>query len=141
RFGTAEDITTLNSLIWTCSMGASNSDWSAVLKIAARAAEKEPTNRHLQNSWGAALYRAGQFEAARAHFLNSLDIGDRDWDVFDWLMLAMTDSKLSRPEDAHAWLAKADEYFDLPSSTEQNWDDRMDLRLLRKEAKEVLRSR
>jgi uncharacterized protein HemY len=77
-------------------MGPSDADWAALLKLAARAAEKEPKNRYVQNSWGAILFRAGDFEAAREHFVKSLEGSDRDWDIYDWLFLAMAEHKLGQ---------------------------------------------
>jgi tetratricopeptide (TPR) repeat protein len=60
---------------------------------------------------GLALYRAGRFAEADARLQASLG-RDPGWDcpVLSWLVLAMAQERLGRPDEARRWLARAESW-------------------------------
>ena len=60
---------------------------------------------------GMALYRAGRFVEAEALLRASLDRDpDWAWKVLDWLVLAMAQKRLGRPDLARRWLERAESW-------------------------------
>ena len=102
---------------------------------------------------GMALYRAGRFVEAEALLRASLDRDpDWAWKVLDWLVLAMAQKRLGRPDLARRWLERAESWVaprlrGLPGGTDraipENWHWRagMLLHLLLREARAVVRER
>ena len=75
-------------------------------------AESRP--KFLQTRWsdlvsGEALYRCHQFAAADARLRKALEI-EPDWELrpLIWLVLAMADHRLGRPDDALSWSERAE---------------------------------
>jgi serine/threonine protein kinase/WD40 repeat protein len=60
---------------------------------------------------GLALYRAGRFAEADTRLRASLD-RNSDWDarVLDWLVIAMAQKQLGRPDEARRWLERAESW-------------------------------
>jgi serine/threonine protein kinase/WD40 repeat protein len=58
---------------------------------------------------GLALYRTGRFAEADARLRASLDRSPRwDYHVLDWLVIAMAQKQLGRPDEARRWLERAE---------------------------------
>ena len=99
---------------------------------------------------GQALYRCGKFGEAEARLKKGLELGP-DWDprVLIWLVLAMTDQKLGRLDDARLWSERAEHWVeerlrDRPGGIDRGipmnwrWRDGVLLHLLRREARSLL---
>jgi tetratricopeptide (TPR) repeat protein len=100
---------------------------------------------------GQALYRAGRFAEADARLRASLD-RDPGWDchVLDWLVIAMANQRLGRPEEARRWLEWAENWVTTrlrgrPGGADRavpenwHWRDGMILHLLLREAGALIR--
>jgi WD40 repeat protein len=107
-----------------------------------------PWSEHV---FGLALYRAGRFAEADARLRGSLS-RDPGWDftVLDWLVLAMAQERLGRPDEARRWLGRAESWVAVrlsgrPGGADRavpdNWDFRAGilLHLLLREARAVVR--
>jgi tetratricopeptide (TPR) repeat protein len=79
----------------------------------------QPEEGNYWNTLGAAHYRAGEWEAAKAALTQSMSLR-RNGDSFDWFFLAMVELKLGRPAEARLWYDKAVESFhqSLPGNEE-----------------------
>jgi tetratricopeptide (TPR) repeat protein/WD40 repeat protein len=96
---------------------------------------------------GATLYRAGQWEAARKKLIAARKQHVRGGTAFDCFLLAMTDARLGRIDEAKGWLDKGDQWIerqkpDKPEGAAKRsvlpWSERLQLRLLRLEAEQTI---
>jgi tetratricopeptide (TPR) repeat protein len=113
--------TALNNLAWleaTCSDAGVRNGRDAV-RHARRATVLQPEEGNYWNTLGAAHYRAGEWEAAKAALTQSMSLR-RNGDSFDWFFLAMVEFKLGKPPEARGWYDKAVESFhqSLPQNEE-----------------------
>jgi tetratricopeptide (TPR) repeat protein len=111
----------LNNLAWqeaTCSDVSFRNGREAV-RHARRATVVQPEEGNYWNTLGAACYRAGQWEDAKAALTQSMALR-RNGDSFDWFFLAMVELKLGRPADARQWYERAVQSFheSLPQNEE-----------------------
>jgi hypothetical protein len=99
-----------------------------------------------------ALYRAGRFADADVQVRNHL-VSNPAWEygVVDWLILAMANQRLGRPDEARRWLKRADGWVatrlhDRPGRAHQaipeNWQlrDGILLHLLLREARDLIKT-
>jgi hypothetical protein len=116
------------------------------LQLAERraAALHTPWSEHVL---GLALYRAGRFAEADARLRASLD-RHPGWDarILDWLVIAMAQKQLGRPDEARRWLERSESWVaarlrgrpgGLDRAVPENWHwrDGILLHLLRREAR------
>jgi tetratricopeptide (TPR) repeat protein len=104
--------TALNNLAWleaTCS-DVSFRDAREAVRHARRATVLQPEEGTYWNTLGAAHYRAGEWEDAKAALAQSMSLR-RNGDSFDWFFLAMVELKMGRPAEARRWYDKAVESF------------------------------
>jgi hypothetical protein len=143
RFGHSKQPEVANTVAWTCTLTpGAVSDPARVVEVAMRAFAGKPTNANYMNTLGAALYRAGQFEAARQRLAEVVKARQPDEDVMDWLYLAMAHHRLEHRDEARRWLDKAEHALhhsaaDQPPAGAKallSWAQRLELRLLKREA-------
>ncbi len=120
------------------------------LKLAERRASAMPSpwSDHVL---GLALYRAGRFAEADARLRGSLDVHPGwDFQVLDWLVLAMAHQRLGQPDEARRWRQQAengvaDRLRGRPSGDDRavpknrHWRDGMLLHLLLREDSALVR--
>ena len=102
----------LNNLAWLEATCSDSSFWSPRDSVAHCAVlNGGPTRgRDVLEHTGAALYRAGQWDEAKATFEQSMTLR-RGGDSFDWFFLAVTELKLGRAAEARVWYDRAVEAF------------------------------
>jgi WD40 repeat protein/serine/threonine protein kinase/tetratricopeptide (TPR) repeat protein len=117
-----------------------------VVRIAERSLDSAPKDRSRVVDLGAALYRAGKFEAAEQRFgdLKSQDYGG----VKGWLFLAMIHYRLGHAEEARKWRDKAAQSMDQREAAEQRpgfdarnkpyWRDRLEQQILQREVETLI---
>ncbi len=72
-----------------------------------------------------ALYRAGRFAEANARLLGSLDLNPGwDFQVLDWLVLAMAHQRLGQPKEALRWRERAESWVAARLRGRPGGDDR-----------------
>jgi hypothetical protein len=93
-----------------------------------------------------AYYRAGQYAKARetvSAFLT--DPARADFDVANWLLLAMTEERLAQHAKAVSWLDKADRWLAQHGNPAEfrthEWGSRLILQLLHREAETLIRGK
>jgi WD40 repeat protein len=117
-------------------------DPAGVVALARRARDQKRDNVTYLNTLGAALYRAGQFEAAEHCLTEAVKVHRPKENILDWLYLAMTHHQLGQAKEAERWLEKAAGSLDRASvdqpppgaATLLLLYERLELRLLREEA-------
>jgi tetratricopeptide (TPR) repeat protein len=99
---------------------------------------------------GAALYRAGQFEAALKGLTRALELRPQPSPA-TWLLLALTNQRLNRPDDARQWYGKATAWIKEAKEAKSEagavgpawdrlpWTERLALTLLQREAEDLIR--
>jgi hypothetical protein len=127
-------------------------DQGYVLRLATRRASilHSPWSEHVM---GLALYRAGRFAEADTCLRLSLE-HDPGWDyqVLNWLVLAMADHRLGRLKEARSWSKRAEHWVEVrlrgrPGGTDwgipENWMWRYGflVHLLRREASALMAQR
>lgn len=129
--GQTPDALTAQWTAWACALSPeSGSDWLTIVKLAEKAVAERPANAMAQTVLGAALMRAGQFDAALAK-LQSAQKLDADPAAALYLT-AILEKKRGRPERAKPSLEQADAAAN--RSIIRTWRQREELRLLRAEA-------
>ncbi len=138
RFGATDNPRTANSVAWVCALAPDAvADPARVVQLARRAVDRQAGNAYYLRTLGAALYRAGQFEAARQRLDEAvLARKQQDGDGWDRLFLAMTYHRLGRADQARQWLDKAREWIDQAPRDRAplSWNQRPELQLLQREA-------
>lgn len=137
-------------IAWTCALApGAVTDFARLLQFAEKAVASDPTNYAYLKVLGATLYRAGRFEESveqlnRAGLAYDANPGGSCL-TYNWLFLAMAHHRLSHTEEAQEWLAKAARRMDQPTQEERlepgaaEWNRKLTLQLLRREAEELLK--
>jgi tetratricopeptide (TPR) repeat protein len=113
--------------------------------VAEKAAAGAKTSSRL-NTLGAALYRAGKFNAAVQRLNKAIKEEGKGGTAWDWLFLAMAHHRLGHAAEAKQWLAKAVQWIEKASNPKPDkaagtplpWDQRLELKVLRREAEELI---
>jgi len=107
-------------------------DPGRAVKSAKKAVELAPKDGSCWGTLGAAQYRAGDWNRARAALEKAMELR-MGGDSFDWFFLAMSYEKLGAKEKARQWYGKAADWMDKNNPQ----DD--ELRRFRNEAAELLK--
>jgi tetratricopeptide (TPR) repeat protein len=93
---------------------------------------------------GAALVRAGEADRAVERLTEGMQANPEGGDAPDWLWLALAHQQKGRADEARRWLARAVERLEAkeaaPSGAALGWTDRLESRLLRREAEALMAS-
>lgn len=164
-FAFATDASTANTVAWTCALHpVSTTDWAPLVQLAQKAAvdASDPEVRYLYlNTLGAVHYRTGntldaikRFKEAMQIYMNQdaflpEPIGTpptrkqirvpAEGTAWDWVFLAMAYHRLGDTAQAREWLDKA-----LKPSVEdakESWVYRLEIEILRKQAKALIHGR
>jgi Flp pilus assembly protein TadD len=104
-FGRTQDPAAASAVCWTCVLAPDAvPDPAAVVRLAEKAAAGDPANPASLTAPGAALYRAGRFDAAVGRLHKASLAPGRPWPVF--LFLAMAHSRLGHGDEARECLFK-----------------------------------
>src|SRR5262249_15208589 len=99
------------------------------------------------NTHGAALYRAGRFDAAVRRLEEAVAAPGNSGAAWDWLFLAMAHQRQGHGDEARRCLEKAVRWIDQaeaattrdrPPRTPLGWQQRLELQILRREAEELV---
>jgi tetratricopeptide (TPR) repeat protein len=129
---------------WCCLRAGSVKDPTVVVKMAERAAASAPDSASYLETLGAALYRAGQFPAARERLEKAVKLQRGEGSVWTQVFLAMTCHRLAQHDEAKKWLTKAVKQIEQAESSASGSGKRIDWRwsvfsrLLRQEAEALL---
>jgi WD40 repeat protein/predicted Zn-dependent protease len=146
RLGQTEDADTAGGVAWACALGAGAvPDYQKAIALAERAAREDPKSH--ANDLGAILLRAGRFDDALNSLGRAAEVHGRGGDGYDRLLLAMTHYRLGHKEEAERWLRQAGEWINAAEAGKLDdpeykpplaWDQRLALRLLRREAEAMI---
>jgi tetratricopeptide (TPR) repeat protein len=116
------------------------------LRLAKKALALRPQEAGIRTTLGAALYRAGQFDAAIRQLSKNLVHAPQGGTPEDWLFLALAHHALSHPDRAQQYLLRAQRRLDAAAELKPDafsyvpayWDRRLELQFLRREAEALL---
>ena len=144
RYGHIQDPWRADQLAFLCTLAPDTAGlMKKVLPMAQRLAERRREDYDSNVTYGAALFRAGQFENAIEQFDEAIrHEGDRG-KPWHWLLLAMANYELGRREECTHWLALADEDQDKAATqskpySELEWKEGILIELLRREADRLI---
>jgi WD40 repeat protein len=159
------DVGTANTAAWTHVIVPSpKTEWKTFVDLMSRVTRENPDNYNYMRTYGAVLYRAGEYSHAidvlkKAMSLHPFEtemgssstpagnaFHDRDGTVFDWVFLAMANYKLGQKVDAVKWLEQVgdelrgfneDPLFDDPNRS-WDWESNVEMNEVYKEAKALI---
>ncbi len=114
-------------------------DATAPLHVVERALASFPQNHPFAGMLGAALYRAGKYDAAVQKLNEAIALFGRGGTPHDWLFLAMAQHRLGKRDEAGKSLTKALSLQDEKAIAALPWVERLDLKVLREEAEALIR--
>jgi tetratricopeptide (TPR) repeat protein len=147
------DASSMNRAAWTCVLAPDAvANREVVVRLAEQAlggAHSDSDRHNYLQKLAAATYRAGRFEEAVKHLDASVTAHGKGGNPLDWLLLALAHQRLGHADLARTWLDKAARWLD--ASTQEKpaddafgfrieWRTWLALRLLRREAEDVLRA-
>ena len=97
-------------MVWVCCLSPDAQDFSRPLGLAKHAAELEPKSYPVARAYGAALYRAKEYEAA-VKPLETAAALHKQPSPSVWLLLAMAQHRCERKDQAEQWLSKARDWI------------------------------
>jgi tetratricopeptide (TPR) repeat protein len=135
RHGNMTDPQTSNSITRSCVLGPDSvADREAPVRLAEAALEGFPTDEKsaAMNTLGAALYRAGRFEASIRCLEEGIQKREGTSLPQDWVFLALAHDRLGHRAEALRWLDRFQTYK-ASAHPDAFWND-LEVRLLRREA-------
>jgi WD40 repeat protein/tetratricopeptide (TPR) repeat protein len=146
QYGKPFDPEAAARMAWVCCLSpAGLTEFAVPLRLARRAAALDAKNYPFARAFGAALYRAGEYEAA----VKQLEVARalrKEPSPAVWLFLAMAHQRCGRPAEAREWLKKARAWIDEARQHKPDgslwerlpWGERLALDLLRREADKLI---
>jgi tetratricopeptide (TPR) repeat protein len=141
RFGQTEHVSIADTVAGTCVLAPDAlADFEQLVQLAERV-WGNPRNRAYLGTLGAALYRAGRFEAALARLSEAANMPSHKGTGRNSLFLAMAHQRLGHAEEAHKWLDRAVLWIEQApaSGPSLSWTQRAQLTILRGEAEGLLK--
>ncbi|HZY88562.1 MAG TPA: tetratricopeptide repeat protein, partial [Gemmataceae bacterium] len=139
RFGARDEAACGRAVARTCTLAPdAPPDLRALVRRAERAVTADPASVADRRRLAALLYRAGQLEPALKHLQDMTRVSGPTLEARDWLLLAMANQRLSKNAEAKACLERADKAKPGEAAA---WDRRLEYRLLRAEADELLKKK
>jgi hypothetical protein len=141
RFPAPRDAGTAHTLAWTRLLvdgGLTTKEKARLVKLAKFAAEREPNNADYGETYGAALYRAGQFANAIRQLEIAVEREGADGSVWLQCFLAMAHQRLGHAAAASQFLASAVKQIEEVKSP--GWEERVQWAYLRAEAERCVNS-
>jgi tetratricopeptide (TPR) repeat protein len=140
RFGKTTDVWTANGVAWACALQPSAlPDSKTALRLAGSAARAIPRSSQWQfrRTRGAVLHRLGQHKEAAADFEEAIELEGKGGSAADLFFLAMVRNRLGQIDEARKTLEQAEQAA--ANRPPVFWPERLEVQLLRGEARKVLR--
>jgi WD40 repeat protein len=137
QYGPAASPEIANDLVWRCCLAeGGHSDPAIPLRLAETAFASYPEAQKpvMLNTLGAALYRAGRFEAAIQRLEEGIKLQNGYSVPQDWAFLAMAHHRLGHRDAARAWLER---FKVIGPNQPFSWQI-VEIKLLRKEAETLV---
>jgi WD40 repeat protein/tetratricopeptide (TPR) repeat protein len=139
-FGQTADADTAAGVAWLCVLRPQAvKDPALVVQLARKAFKIDPDNKGYRGLVGAALYRAGDFDAAVRELNLAVEKDGRGGSVEAQLFMAMAHHRLKHAKAAKVWYDRALQQFHRLSQ-QSPWQVRLWWQLLGKEAESLLQA-
>ena len=137
RHGKSQDRNLANNVIWLAAlMPGVVHNYAEVVDIGRKLNNTGKPTPGERNTFGALLYRAGQYQGSLSQLKRSIDAQKGKGNAFDWVFTAMARHKSKQPGDRDA-LARAEA---LANTTPTTWQYRVELSALLEEAERELKA-
>jgi tetratricopeptide (TPR) repeat protein len=137
RFGKSTDAVVANGAAWICSLGPDAlPDLKPAVECARLAVRTSPKDAGSRNTFGAILYRAGQYREAVTELNESVKLNTSGGTAFDFLFLAMAYRRLVKADESRTALAQAKQTRD--KNPPVFWTEELELELLLREAESLI---
>jgi WD40 repeat protein len=135
KIALTDDPDVANGLAWISLISPNaGGDPLHFVQLAEQAVQKKPGSYAYLNTLGAALYRASRFTEAISQLHSAIRAEEHKAGTgIDWAFLAMAYARAGDSENARLWLDKTQVAPEL-----NQWQQRVELRLLRQEAEETV---
>ncbi|MCA9061374.1 MAG: tetratricopeptide repeat protein, partial [Planctomycetaceae bacterium] len=140
-FHESEDISACHFTAWTCALGPEAvEDFVPAIAAGRKAVAQQPENQQYLNGLGGVLLRAGDFDEARTVLLQALQTRSSETTslAYTHYFLAMAAHHLGDREDTRKHLEQAKAITDTELASAQSWNRKLTLKILQKEAEELL---
>jgi hypothetical protein len=148
HFGEPGYLSDANLVAWICVRFADAvDDPLRPLRLAEKAAAANPNDWAIANTHGAALYRAGRYQAAIDALEKSIAIQGKGGTPEDWFFLAMAHHRLEQSAAPRKWLHRSIDWLDEPAPDNPKsgprrlslpWWTRVEYRILQAEAQGLI---
>jgi WD40 repeat protein/Tfp pilus assembly protein PilF len=146
RFGAMADASDADAVAYTSALSAdSGTEPNRLLALAEKAVASDPKRAFYHETFGAALYRAGNYEAAVQQLNEAVKLQKEEGTSWMQLFLAMAHYRLGQSEEAKQWLAKAMKQIDVRLQSAKDseakppsWEQRLMWQHLRREAEALI---
>jgi len=133
--GKTQDKNLANNLVWQAALIPNAvGNYTEIVSLGSKLMNVRPTSAVFFNTFGAILYRAGQYKSALTHLQLSIDAQKGNGNAFDFVLMAMARHKLKQPDSRTA----LDRAMALSKSASMDWIERVEIGALLEEAKLVL---
>jgi tetratricopeptide (TPR) repeat protein len=149
NFSQGGEPTTAKEVAWCCARFPSGpGNQGEIIRLAERVVAESGEDPDSFSILAAALYRAGRFGEVIGTLEKSSKFRRKLPPPWDWMFLAMAHHKLGHAEKARKWLANACKLADQALKDDPkehapgisfDWDSRLELQLIRREAEELIR--
>ncbi len=141
RFGGSNDEAMARSVAWTCALTSGGvRDLKPLMQRAERAVKANPQSADDLRRLALLLYRAGQFHAALTRLQEINQLSETKAEARDFMLMALTQQRLGRGEEAKKWLDKAEKVSQEKAKGMANpWDERLAYQMLHREAQTLVK--
>jgi WD40 repeat protein/Tfp pilus assembly protein PilF len=108
HLGEKEKPSVVQPVVWTCVLGPNTfGEYKRLVELAEDGVDVNPKDWIYHNTLGAALCRAGEYDAAIQRLRQSIQVGGKDGHPRDWLFLTLAYYQVGHNEEAIKWLDQA----------------------------------
>jgi tetratricopeptide (TPR) repeat protein len=135
RLGKTQDRLLANDLIWYAGLIPNAvRNYGEVIEVGRRLSGSRSAGANEHNTFGAVLYRAGQYSSSLTFLKKSIDGKKGKGNAWDWVFTAMARHRSGQPGDRQA----LDQARKLASDPALSWSSRLELTSLLEEAENEL---
>jgi WD40 repeat protein/tetratricopeptide (TPR) repeat protein len=141
----AVDPGSANSAAWIAVL-TPHGDATQALRLIEKVVPEESWKSSYLNTYGLVLYRLGRYKEAAEKVRAGMQGENAKGSVWDWLVLTLACQKQNQPDEARRWFAQVETWLAQPpekrlksGNRPLDWDDRLEVEILRREAAALLK--
>jgi WD40 repeat protein/Flp pilus assembly protein TadD len=140
-FARTTDPEVANNVAWTCVLTPQAvTDPTRPVRLAEKAVARRPRDANSLNTLGAALYRAGRYDAAVQRLTEAVAVQGQEGSIYDWLFLALAHERLGHAAEARKWCDQAVGWL-RQAQPSLSWQQQIEVKALRREVEALVKDR